>query len=156
MQYQEFMICSQLGQYLSGTLYQTLQHQLARYPHLEASYSGVLNSTRTLAISAIPCICDNIKRSKVSHIHFTTTPSPSFTPFCSTASYFQVQAILKQAQRMTPKRAPPLKGQRYPHVCCISTSHVPNLSPLRSMESRFRVTSNLGTSALNDPTILEL
>ncbi len=56
------------------------------------------------------------KRSKVPHIHVTSTPRvPNFTPFRSTTwpAVFELQAILRQGLRMTPKWPCTLKCQRY-------------------------------------------
>ncbi len=65
--------------------------------------------------------------------------------------FFELQVILRQVYRMTPKWPSTLKGQRY-HYIHVRTTH--EFIPFPSMANRFRVTDHFKTSARNDSKMI--
>ena len=104
---------------VKGTLY--ICHNYPRLPNFTPFYStaNYFQVTGHFEITALndPKMALKTKRSKVSHIHFRTTPSPNnFTPFHSMASRFRVIGHFERSTSDDSKMTLNTKRSKVPHI----------------------------------------
>ncbi len=90
-------------------------------------------------------------------MHLTTTPERQISPlFALWSAVFDLQAILRQVQRITPKSPGTLKGQRYDiYIWQISPlPPSPTFNPSCPTASHFQFSGHFETSVTDDNKIV--